>query len=58
MALGGLRPTVTAKTVVRPLVVCVRPDRATHMTTWSEKAPKGKWRAYTYDELAARDSAT
>lgn len=23
--------------------------------TWTEKKPEGRWRAYTYDEIAARD---
>ena len=26
--------------------------------TWSEKNPDGRWRAYTYDELVARDKAS
>ena len=30
-------------------------NRAERKATWSEKHPKGKWRSYTYDELAARD---
>ncbi len=25
---------------------------------WSEKNPDGRWRAYTYDELVARDKAS
>jgi type I restriction enzyme M protein len=26
--------------------------------TWSEKKPDGRWRAYGYDELIARDKAS
>jgi hypothetical protein len=26
--------------------------------TWSEKKPEGRWRAYTYDEIVARDKAS
>jgi type I restriction enzyme M protein len=26
--------------------------------TWSEKAPEGRWRSYTYDELIARDKCS
>ena len=37
---------------VRPAPV-VRPRPA----TWSEANPQGRWRAYTYDELMARDKA-
>ncbi len=30
-------------------------DRAARKLTWSEKEPTGRWRSYSYDELAARD---
>jgi type I restriction enzyme M protein len=30
-------------------------NRAARKPTWSEKDPKGRWRAYSYDELVARD---
>jgi len=30
-------------------------DRAARKANWSEKDPKGRWRSYSYDELAARD---
>ena len=37
-------------------VACYKTDnRAERKATWSEKHPTGKWRSYTYDELAARD---
>lgn len=34
------------------LVLANRHDRA---PTWSEATPEGRWRAFTYDELLARD---
>jgi type I restriction enzyme M protein len=37
-------------------VTCYRPEnRHDRKPTWSEKTPDGRWRCYTYDELAARD---
>ena len=31
---------------------------ASRKATWSEKKPDGRWRAYDYDELIARDKAS
>jgi type I restriction enzyme M protein len=28
------------------------------MATWWEKAPEGRWRPFTYDEIVARDKAS
>jgi type I restriction enzyme M protein len=41
-------------------VRCYNPsDRHTRKATWSEKKnPDGRWRAYTYEELVARDKAS
>jgi type I restriction enzyme M protein len=40
-------------------VECYRPgDRGKRKSTWSEKQPEGRWRAYTYDEIIARDKAS
>ncbi len=37
-------------------VSCYQPGRRHERTaTWSEKKPDGRWRAYPYDELLARD---
>ena len=37
-------------------VACFNPaNRHARKPTWSEKAPEGRWRPYTYDELLARD---
>lgn len=33
-------------------------NRRARKATWSEKNPDGRWRAYSYDELIARDKAS
>jgi type I restriction enzyme M protein len=33
-------------------------NRHTRKATWSDKKPDGRWRAYDYDELVARDKAS
>jgi type I restriction enzyme M protein len=33
-------------------------SRASRRATWSENKPDGRWRAYGYDELVARDKAS
>jgi type I restriction enzyme M protein len=39
-------------------VKCYNPaNRYERKATWSEKQPDGRWRAYNYDELIARDKA-
>jgi type I restriction enzyme M protein len=40
-------------------VSCYRPgDRHRRKATWSEKSPEGRWRAYRYDEIVARDKVS
>jgi type I restriction enzyme M protein len=40
-------------------VSCYNPEnRHVRMATWSAEAPEGRWRAYTYDEIMARDKAS
>jgi type I restriction enzyme M protein len=40
-------------------VKCYNPkNRAKRKSTWSEKQPSGRWRAYTYNELVARDKCS
>ncbi|MEQ1795339.1 MAG: class I SAM-dependent DNA methyltransferase [Nitrospira sp.] len=40
-------------------VKCYNPaSRHTRKATWSDKKPDGRWRAYDYDELIARDKAS
>jgi type I restriction enzyme M protein len=40
-------------------VACYRPEnRHTRQPTWSPESPSGRWRAYTYEELLARDKVS
>jgi type I restriction enzyme M protein len=40
-------------------VACYKPaNRHQRKPTWSEAAPEGRWRRYTYDEIVARDKAS
>lgn len=40
-------------------VECYNPaNRHNRKPTWSDKTPEGRWRAYDYDELVARDKAS
>ncbi len=40
-------------------VACYNPEnRHKRKPTWTEKKPEGRWRAYTYDEIVARDKAS
>jgi type I restriction enzyme M protein len=40
-------------------VGCYQPtERHTRKATWSEAAPDGRWRPYTYDEILARDKVS
>jgi type I restriction enzyme M protein len=40
-------------------VKCYNPaNRHERKATWSEKKPKGRWRAYAYEELVTRDKAS
>lgn len=34
------------------------PNRQQRQTTWSPEKPDGRWRAYSYDELVARDKTS
>ena len=39
-------------------MACYHPENRHDRTpTWSPDAPNGRWRAYTYDQLLARDQA-
>lgn len=33
-------------------------DRHNRAATWSEQAPDGRWRPYTYEEILARDKVS
>src|SRR5690606_34930618 len=40
-------------------VKCYNPkNRNRRKATWSDESPDGRWRAYTYDELLARDKVS
>ena len=41
-------------------VACYRPraPRHTREPTWSERAPEGRWRPYSYDEIVSRDKVS
>ena len=40
-------------------VTCYRAgERQKRKATWSEKNPEGRWRAYGYDEILARDKVS
>jgi type I restriction enzyme M protein len=40
-------------------VKCYNPEnRHSRKATWSDKKPEGRWRAYDYEELVARDKAS
>ena len=40
-------------------VACYHPEnRQKRKATWSEKAPAGRWRPYTLDEILARDKVS
>ena len=55
--------TLKEKTLARAdldeFVECYKPgDRNSRNATWSEKWPDGRWRAYAYNELVARDQVS
>ena len=40
-------------------VACYQPgERHKRKATWTEKSPEGRWRAYTYEEILARDKVS
>jgi len=40
-------------------VACFKPENRAHrVPTWSDANPEGRWRAFTYGELIARDKAS
>jgi len=47
------------RTDLDEFVGCYKPEnRHVRTATWSEEAPEGRWRAYIYDEIVARDKAS
>ena len=52
----SLKQNPLAREHLDEFVECFKPDnRHRRKPTWSEENPPGQWRAYTYDELMARD---
>ncbi len=59
----NLHFTLKTKPLVRTdldeFVACFRPgDRPSRTETWSEATPGGRWRAYDYDQIVARDKCS
>jgi len=54
-----LKQSTLAREDLDDFVACYRPgERQKRKPTWSEKKPEGRWRAYRYDELIARDKVS
>src|SRR5207245_845319 len=54
-----LRQNTLKRSDLDEFVACYLPgERHRRTPTWSEKIPDGRWRAYSYDELAARDKVS
>lgn len=51
-----LKQNPLAREDLDDFVACYKPENRHQRTaTWSEDKPEGRWRAFTYDELMARD---
>lgn len=51
-----LKTNPLSKDDLKDFISCYNPEnRNKRKATWSEKKPEGRWRAFTYDELVARD---
>ncbi len=54
-----LKQNRMARAHLDEFVACYRAgERQKRKATWSEKSPEGRWRAYGYDELVARDKVS
>jgi type I restriction enzyme M protein len=54
-----LKTNFLKRTDLDEFVACYNPkNHHERNATWSEKRPDGRWRAYGYDELVARDKAS
>lgn len=48
-----------ARTDLDDFVTCYNPtNRNRRKATWDEKAPGGRWRAFAYDDIVARDKCS
>ena len=53
-----LKQNPLTRAALDDFVACYNPaNRHQRTTTWSEADPEGRWRAFAYDELMARDKA-
>jgi type I restriction enzyme M protein len=53
-----LKQNPLTRAALDDFVACYNPaNRHQRTATWSEANPEGRWRAFTYDELMARDKA-
>jgi type I restriction enzyme M protein len=53
-----LKQNPLTRAALDEFVACYHPEnRHERAATWSEANPQGRWRSYTYEELAARDKA-
>jgi type I restriction enzyme M protein len=54
-----LKTNPLKRTNLEDFVTCYHADnRHDRAATWSEAAPEGRWRSFSYDELAGRDKAS
>ena len=54
-----LKTSPLTRTHLDDFVACCQPNnRHARRQTWSDENPAGRWRAYSYDELTARDKAS
>src|SRR5439155_16847799 len=54
-----LKETPIVRADLDEFVTCYKPEnRHERVATWSEHAPNGRWRAYPYGEIMARDKAS
>jgi type I restriction enzyme M protein len=54
-----LKESPLARADLDDFVACYRPGERQHRkATWSEKKPTERWRAYSYDEIVARDKVS
>lgn len=53
-----LKQNPLTRAALDDFVACYHPEnRHERAPTWSEANPEGRWRAYSYEELIARDKA-
>src|SRR5436309_569508 len=54
-----LKETPLVRADLDEFVACYKPEnRHERVATWSEQTPNGRWRAYPYEQIMARDKAS